>query len=189
MRRLRQAATIVALCIGAAVGYGIVHDQVTARVCLEYFTVGHGWETDLTSPTLIGLRWGVLATWWVGLLLGLPLAAACQAGPLPPVAPRDLLRPLGRLLLVLAVLAVAAGVAGYISARLGWVWLLPPVAERVASERHARFLAALWSHTASYTGGFLGGNVLLGWAWRQRRLRQMARKAAPMPGRGGVGAA
>ena len=21
-------------------------------------------QTDLTSPTLIGLRWGVLATWW-----------------------------------------------------------------------------------------------------------------------------
>jgi len=32
---------IVLLCIVAAVVYGVVHDQVTARVCVEYFTIGH----------------------------------------------------------------------------------------------------------------------------------------------------
>src|ERR1041384_6329339 len=32
---------IVLLGFCAAVGYGILHDQVTARVCVEYFTVGH----------------------------------------------------------------------------------------------------------------------------------------------------
>jgi len=36
-----QAIAIVALCIGSAVAYGILHDQVTARVCVEYFTIGH----------------------------------------------------------------------------------------------------------------------------------------------------
>ena len=32
---------IVLMCIFAAVCYGIAHDHVTARVCVEYFTVGH----------------------------------------------------------------------------------------------------------------------------------------------------
>ncbi len=32
---------ILFMCIAAAVVYGVVHDQVTARVCVEYFTVGH----------------------------------------------------------------------------------------------------------------------------------------------------
>lgn len=178
MGKAAEGARIVALCVGAAVAYGVVHDQMTARVCLEYFTVGHGWETDWTSPTLIALRWGVLATWWVGLLLGLPLALVAQAGRLPTVAARDLVRPIGVLLGVMAALALLAGITGYVSARMGWLWLLPPMAERVAPARHARFLADLWAHNASYLSGFLGGNVLLGWAWRRRRLRQMAAGAA-----------
>jgi hypothetical protein len=32
--------------------YGIVHDQVTARVCVEYFTVGHPpvFQTNSDTP-------------------------------------------------------------------------------------------------------------------------------------------
>ncbi len=33
-----QAVSIAALCIAAAVVSGILHDQVTARVCIEHFT-------------------------------------------------------------------------------------------------------------------------------------------------------
>jgi hypothetical protein len=33
-----QALGIVCMCVGAAVLYGIIHDQITARVCVEYFT-------------------------------------------------------------------------------------------------------------------------------------------------------
>ena len=36
-----QALLIILLCIFAAIVYGIIHDQITARVCIEYFTVGH----------------------------------------------------------------------------------------------------------------------------------------------------
>jgi len=40
-------------CILAAVFYGILHDQITARICVEYFTIGHpivfGTETLLCS--------------------------------------------------------------------------------------------------------------------------------------------
>ena len=77
-----QALAIVALSILAAVSYGIVHDQITARVCVEYFTIGHpqvlAVPTD--SPTVLGFVWGVIATWWVGLGLGIPLALAARLG-------------------------------------------------------------------------------------------------------------
>jgi len=33
-----RSVGIVLLCVAAAVVYGIVHDQITARVCVEYFT-------------------------------------------------------------------------------------------------------------------------------------------------------
>ena len=53
---------IVALCVLAAVTYGVAHDQVTARVCVEYFTVGHEPIFGTDDPTLLGLGWGILAT-------------------------------------------------------------------------------------------------------------------------------
>ena len=73
-----QAIAIVALCIGSAVAYGILHDQVTARVCVEYFTIGHPPVFSAVSPTMLGIGWGIIATWWVGLLLGIPLAVAAH---------------------------------------------------------------------------------------------------------------
>ena len=79
-----QVLAIVALCIGAAVVYGIAHDQITARICVEYFTIGHPPVFATDDPTLLGLGWGVIATWWVGLMLGIFLALAARAGRRPP---------------------------------------------------------------------------------------------------------
>ena len=36
-----ECLKILLLSLAAVVGYGVLHDQVTARVCPEYFTVGH----------------------------------------------------------------------------------------------------------------------------------------------------
>jgi len=75
-----QAIGIVLRSVFAAVLYGVVHDQITVRVCLEYFTVGHPRIFDTENPTLLGLAWGIVATWWMGLLLEVPLAIAARAG-------------------------------------------------------------------------------------------------------------
>src|SRR5215470_2611517 len=107
-----QFLAIVLFCILAAVVYGIAHDQVTARVCVEYFTIGHPAVFDTASPTLLGLGWGVLATWWVGLLLGLLLALAARIGARPKRTVRSLLRPVLLLLVVMGALSVLAGLVG-----------------------------------------------------------------------------
>jgi hypothetical protein len=54
---------IVMFSIACAVLYGVVHDQVTAHVCVEYFTVGHMSLLGLRDPTVLGLVWGIIATW------------------------------------------------------------------------------------------------------------------------------
>ncbi len=113
-----RAAATVLLCVAAAVGYGVAHDQVTARVCVEYFTVGHPPVFATTDPTLLALSWGVLATWWVGLLLGLPLAVAARAAGR---SPRSLVRPVARLMAVCGACATVAGVAGDLLGRAGVV--------------------------------------------------------------------
>ena len=88
-----ELVKIVLLSVLSAVVYGILHDQVTARVCVEYFTIGHPPVFPTDSPTWLAFGWGVIATWWAGLFLGLPAAIACRVGALPKLDAADLLRP------------------------------------------------------------------------------------------------
>lgn len=165
-----QFVAIVMTCVLAAVSYGVLHDQVTARICLEYFTIGHPpvFDHPVTSPTVIGVVWGVIATWWVGLGLGVPLAIAARAGRRPPRDVRSLLAPVGVLMAVTACLAAVAGVVGYVAAQAGWVVLTEPLASRVPAEKHVGFLTDLWAHSASYLFGAAGGLVLIVHTWRSR---------------------
>jgi len=170
-----EGAKIILLAIGAAILFGILHDQVTVRVCVEYFTIGHPPVFHTDSPTLLGLGWGIIATWWVGLILGILLAASARLGSRPKLDARELLKPVGVLLMLMAALCSIAGFSGYAAANAGAVWLLEPMRTRIPAERHALFLADLWSHLAAYGVGFIGGIVICVWLWRTRgrRVRPM----------------
>jgi hypothetical protein len=163
-----HALRIVLTCIAAAVGYGLIHDQITIRVCPEYFTIGHDPIFPDAPLTVIALIWGVIATWWMGLFLGTGLAIAARAGSSPKRTSRELRGPIWKLLQVMAGAALLAGIAGYLSARLGWVWLVEPFASNVPVARHAGFLADMWAHLASYAVGFFGGITLCVRVWIQR---------------------
>jgi hypothetical protein len=166
---VRQSAAIVVLTIATAVVYGIFHDEITARICVEYFTIGHPPVFGTDDPTLLGLGWGVIATWWVGLILGVLLALAAQVGGWPPVGVCNLYRPLVITLACVAVVAAAAGVVGHVAAAQGWVYLVGPIVERLPADRHVAFLTDLWTHMASYIGGGVGGLVLCAWVLVRRK--------------------
>ncbi len=170
-----QSLKIAALCIAAAILYGIMHDQVTTRVCVEYFTIGHAPIFRTDSPTLLALGWGVLATWWVGAMLAVPAVLVSRVGSWPTLNAVDLTRPIGYLLTAMAVASLLAGIAGYFAARADWVSLAEPLASRVPSDRHDRFLADYWAHNAAYGVGFVGGwAVCIGiLVWRSRRAREL----------------
>ena len=53
-----QALAIILLCTASAVAYGILHNNVTARVCVEYFTIGHPALFDTDAPALLAPRLG-----------------------------------------------------------------------------------------------------------------------------------
>jgi hypothetical protein len=163
-----QSLGIVLMCIVATVVYGTIHNQVTARVCVEYFTIGHPPVFDTRDPTLLGLGWGVSATWWVGLLLGVPLAVVARAGPRPKRSVGTLARPVGWLLAGTGVCAFAAGVLGWLLARIGVVFLVGSTARELPADRHVPFLADLWAHSASYLIGVVGGIVVMVQVWRSR---------------------
>ncbi len=153
---------IILLSIAAAVFYGILHDQVTVRVCVEYFTIGHPPIFHTESPTLLALGWGVVATWWVGLFLGIPAALVSQLGSWPKYDARQLLRPIVTLLVVMGCSSLLAGIAGYLAAKSRVVELLEPLASQIPESRRVLFIADLWAHLAAYGVGFFGGIVLCG---------------------------
>jgi hypothetical protein len=164
-----ESFKIAVTCILAAVLYGIVHDQVTARICIEYFTVFHPPIFRTQSPTLLGIAWGIIATWWVGVFFAIPLILAARAGSRPVLRASALIPSVGLLLAFMAVSAVVFGVTGYVLARSGvlatdWLSFSPSPAMRY------RFMADWWAHSASYASAFIGGTALCVMTYR-RRLR------------------
>lgn len=179
---------IVLLSIAAAVVYGVLHDQVTARICIEYFTLGHPPVFGTESPTLLGFGWGIIATWWLGLILCVPLALTARGGRRPVFPTRRLVRPLLALLVCMACTAIVAGTIGFLAAKAGLVVLFDPLASRVPADRHVAFLTDLWAHSASYGSGFLGGLVLIRWVWRARLRASSAAGLEAAPAQDGSAA-
>lgn len=158
----------------AAITYGILHDQVTARVCIEYFTIAHPPVFPTESPTLLAIGWGIIATWWVGLPLGIVLAIAARAGGWPRLTWRELLAPARWLLVMMALTALVAGILGYVLMRQGSITMVDWYADAISPSRYARFMADAWAHLASYAGGIVGGLALAGWTIRRRRTLSRA---------------
>jgi hypothetical protein len=156
-----ESVRIILLCIASAIVYGIVHDQVTARVCVEYFTIGHPPIFDTADPTLLAFGWGILATWWVGLFLGIPLAVVARAGRSPKRSMRYLIGPIVILMAVSALFAFAASTAGFFLANNGSISLGEPLASRVPTQKHMAFLVDLWAHLASYIAASVGGVYII----------------------------
>jgi len=165
-----KSLSIIGMSILACVIYGILHDQITARLCLEYFTIFHAPVFRTDDPTLLGIGWGILATWWVGLILGVPLAIVARGGKLPKRSPAELIRPMTTLMVVAASVATIAGIVGFIAASNGWIGMAEPWASRIPPERHVLFLTDLWAHNASYGVGFMGGLAMIALIWRGRLL-------------------
>jgi hypothetical protein len=160
---------IVLVCIAAAVIYGIVHDQITVRICVEYFTVFHPPVFATQSPTLLAFGGGFIATWWVGAFLGVLLAVAARAGSRPKLSATTLLKPIGKLLAVMAGCAFVAGLIGFVLAKRDLIFPPAWVSYNLPPTVHARFMADWWAHNASYAVGFFGGIVLGVMQYRRRR--------------------
>jgi hypothetical protein len=163
-----EALKIIAMCLFAGSVYGILHDQVTARVCLEYFTVFHPDVFHTQSPTLLAFGWGILATWWEAFFVGLLLAMAARSGSRPRFSANELIPKVALLMAAMGFLALVAGISGYFLQGLGMEYYATNIPKQI---RHT-FYADVWAHTASYLGGFVGGLILCLSVWRSRGERR-----------------
>jgi hypothetical protein len=83
---------IILLSTFAACVIGIVNDMITVRICIEYFSKGFHYEMikdesigkylleNTDKINLWAFFWGIIASWWVGAILGLLLALVSRVG-------------------------------------------------------------------------------------------------------------
>jgi hypothetical protein len=139
--------------------FGIVHDQISYTVSQEYFTKFKFIQFGLRDPVLaerirVGIV-GFLASWWMGIPLGVLCGAAGFMQRTPSLMGRSLLWSLP----LIAGFTLAIALAG-----LAYGWLQTGTIERGSYtgwyipqnvEDLRRFLCAGYMHNAAYLGGAL----------------------------------
>ena len=143
----RPIAAIVLLCVALSGVYGILHDQITARICPAYFTLDHPslglpWLFHNPNPTVLGLAWGVVATAPLATILGIGVACAARFGSWPKASWRQLLIPL---ILGLCAMGFSATLAG--------IWAFHTARSHGNPLSLAREYAVWRAHQTSYAGG------------------------------------
>ena len=175
----RPSTRVHAALLGAAAmsAFGVSMDQVSARLCPEYFTVLHNPIPGLTDPTLVGLVWGVLGAAGGGIALGYAAGLAATVGPRPALTARELIRP---------TLLTAGGVAGVVAVTGASVWrtatglgvqLDPVFGPTIPPERHVAALTVGSYHMAAYVAAVVGSVLLCVWIGRERARRAATRLA------------
>lgn len=171
--------TVVLFCTAVAAAYGILHDEITIRICVSYFTVAHPSFFPTANLTLLALWWGIAGTAWLGAALGLALAIATQSVPpaLPravdpsvgaPIALPRIWRAVLRLVCAMAISAVAVGSAAFALSRRVIISLPRALASAIPEKQHDAFAAVWFAHIASYGVALVGGALLIYYYSRAR---------------------
>lgn len=152
-------------CVMAAV-YGALHNQISYSVGPDYFHALKFPQFGIAPalPYRAGAALvGVYASWWMGWVIGLPIAAVC-------------LRARDAGAMVAVFLGAAALVMG-LTLGLGLLSLLVPIAPEAAAsfpmpsavQDPVAFARAALMHEISYGAGLFGLLVGLIYAWRKTR--------------------
>jgi hypothetical protein len=159
-----------AMLLGAAMltGYGMLQDQVSARLCPEYFTVLHNPIPGVADPTVLGLLWGFLGAAPGGLILGYAAGLAATLGPHPSWGLRRLVAPMLGLVGFVATVTAVTGVSvarhlELFDVRFADSTLMPAERQRWA------FVVACY-HWAAYVSAMAGSIGLCVWVGRGRSL-------------------
>lgn len=168
------------LGIAVLVGYAVGQDQVSARLCPEYFTVFHNPIPGVTDPTLLGMAWGFLGAWWGGAILGYTAGIAATSGSHPPMPIRDLIRPLMVLVAGVGFVSALTGAVTYRHAEFFAIRLDPRFEAQVPADRARMLFVVANYHLAGYIAAGVGSVGLCVWIARQRAVKNHH----PFPGLG-----
>ena len=172
--RWREYAFLL-ICVATAIAYGVVNDQVTSAISWEYYYHGKALDKVLgptTPPDRLALsreaaKIGAMATWSVGLILGVAILIANNPSRHPSRDPsrnrpqrsfRELIKLLPMVIALAVAFAIVVGVLGW----FGWLnWISEDFRDMWHADifRPRRFTAAYGAHLGGYIGGLFGGIV------------------------------
>lgn len=164
-----QFLAIVLLSGLSAISYGILHDGISGRICLEYFTVGQSEDFLPAYPAWFVLSHSIITTSWAGIAFGVALALAARQGSAPKLKAVFFVKPLTGLVFVVAIGAVFGGVVGWVAAIQKWHELTHELELHVPVGKREAYIVVWWANLMSYAGGLVGGGVLVYWTWRKRQ--------------------
>lgn len=156
-----QWIAIVLACTIAAATYGVANDLVTAFCCIEFFRLFHI-DVQTSNPIVIAVVYGVLSTWWVGVILGVIVASSARLGGQPRVDVLGLVRPLGLLVLCVGITAIVFGLGAYLMATPSRLQdaSIKELFERLPVEKHRAAFAVNGAHLGAYIAGIIGSVML-----------------------------
>jgi len=159
--------------------YGIIHDQITYSIAPEYYTkfkfiqfgfVDIGNEAVLPNPRLAVAGVGFLATWWMGLPIGLILGLVG----LVHKDSKQMFKVTMSAILVTVIIAFATGLIGLVYGKfyladVGVSWWLP---DHLIDK--GNFIAVGSMHNFSYIGGLTG--LIAGSIYSVKQKRKVENK-------------
>ncbi|WP_179378658.1 hypothetical protein [Jannaschia marina] len=164
-KRLSFPLLLVFACLAAAV-YGAINDQISYTVSPDYYHAFKFRQFAIpeTMPPRFGAALvGVLASWWMGLVIGLPVLGT---GLILLRDRRAYLRSGLRAILVVLAATFAAALAGLLVETLFPSppdrWWRPEGVDAVAFNRAGAM------HNAAYLGGLIGLPIALILMWQAR---------------------
>jgi len=173
--RWREYLLLLA-AVAAALGYGVINDELTSRISWEYFYYGKELSRSLgpaTPPDLHAMHWeaakvGMKATWTAGLIFGVMLLLSNNPRRgRPQLRYRALLAWLPRILLTAAGCGAVFGVIGYFGGLTRFSEDFPLMVHDDLW-RPRRFMCVYGIHLGGYIGGFAGASWAAASIWRRR---------------------
>jgi hypothetical protein len=180
MRKFGVVASTIFISAILAGLYGIIHDQVTYSISTEYFTKFKYIQFGLDTSRFGGDRQtvaviGFLATWWIGIIIGLGLGLTG----LIYSDHKAMRRAIKRGIVLVFCVAVLTGFVGYFYGKLhlvktGVSWWLP---DNLVSKDD--FIVVGSIHNFSYLGGLLGLISGIIYLIMQKKAKQVMVKHRP----------
>ena len=180
MKRFLTLLLIIALAPLIGGMYGVLHDQLTYTISPEYYTKFKFYQFGLTdvgkeaifpNPRIAVSAVGFMATWWMGLPIGLILGLVG----LIHKDNKQMFRVTMLAIIVTVIVAFATGLAGLAYGKLyladkGVDWWLP---DNLIDTKN--FIAVGSMHNFSYLGGLTG--LIAGIIYSVRKKRKYAEAA------------
>jgi hypothetical protein len=179
LNNIKEGIKIISISILLCCMYGIINDLVTANLCIEFYTL-FPIKVRSDNPIVVAVVFGVLTTWWVGLILGIVAAFAARLGDRPKLDARDLVGPIIVVVLCAGAAALLFGLVAHalISPALGRDEEIRQMLTGIPPEKFRIALSINAAHTGAYLAGFAGGLAVCLWAILERSSpqRNLARK-------------